>query len=102
MVAHAARGEYRRRVARSEGLEAVQVLAERRRDVREEQFAVDVHLRHEHLRVDVLLDIGVEPPGELLDVLRTHREARGVHVAAEIFQQVRARFDGLVEVESRH
>ena len=102
VVADSVGGEDRRRIARPEGLEAVEVLAERGRDVREEQFAVYVHLGHQHLRVDVLLDIGVEAPGELVHVFGPHRQSCGVHVSAEVLQQVRARFDGLIEVEARH
>jgi len=89
-------------VAGAERLEAVEVVAELGRDVGEEQFAVDVDLRNQHLRVDVLFDEIVEPPGEFLDVLGFHRQPRGIHVSAEVFQQVGARFDGLVEVEARY
>lgn len=101
-VADAARGEDRRRIARPERFEPFQLAAECGRDLREEQFGVDVHLRNEHLRIDVLFDVGVEPPRELPDVLRPHREPCGVHVPAEVFQQVGARLHGLIEVEARH
>lgn len=100
-VADAARGEDRRRIARPERFEPFQLAAECGRDLREEQFGVDVHLRNEHLRIDVLFDVGVEPPRELPDVLRPHREPCGVHVPAEVFQQVGARLHGLIEVEAR-
>ena len=102
VVAYAVGREDRGRVAGAERLEAVEVFAERGGDVREEQFAVDIHLRHEHLRVDVLLDIGVEPAREFLDVLGSHRQPGGIHMPAEVLQQIRARLHGLVKVEARY
>ena len=94
--------EHRSRIPGPEGLETVQLAVERRRDVREEQLAVDIDLRNEYLRVDMCLDIVVEAFGEGLDILGAHRKARGIHVAAEVLQKVGARLHGLVEVEARN
>jgi len=44
----------------------------------------------------------LEAPRELFDVFGPHRQPRGVHVSAEVLQEVRARLDGLVEVEARN
>lgn len=99
---HAPRDEYRCGVAGAERLETVQVAAERRGDVREEEFAVDLHLGLQRYRVDVLFDVGIEAAGELLDPFGTHRESCCVHVPAEVLQQVRTGFDCLIEVEAGH
>lgn len=73
-----------------------------RGDVREEEFAVDLHLGLQRYRVDVLFDVGIEAAGELLDPFGTHRESCCVHVPAEVLQQVRTGFDCLIEVEAGH
>ena len=101
-VADAARYEYRRVVFRAERLETVQRRPEFVRDVAEQQFRVDLHLRDQHFGIDVLLDIIVEPPRELFHVFGPHRQACRIDMSSEIFQQVGARFDGLVQVEARH
>ena len=63
MAAHTARQEYRCRIPRPEGLETAQIMPELKRNVAEQQLRVYVNLRHQHLRIDVRLNIFVEPSG---------------------------------------
>ena len=100
VAACATSDEHGRRITRTEGLEAVQVATERRCDVAEKQLRVDLNLRNQHLRVDMLLDIGIEAACELLDILGFHRQTCGVHMTTEVLQQIGARLNRLIQIEA--
>ena len=99
-VAHTTSHKHGCGVARAEGLELAQVVAERRGDVAEQQFGINIHLGNQHLGVDILFDIAVEALGECRHILGFHRQTRCIHMATEVLQQVGARLNSLVEVEA--
>ena len=99
-VVHVLGKEDRIRIAGAERLELLEDAEEFRGDLREIQPGVDVHDRGEFLLGDIAGDEGVHPPAELFQVLLLHREAGGIHMAAEVLQEVRAALDGGIQVES--
>ena len=64
------------------------------------QLGIDLNLRYKHLRINVLLDIGVESARELLDILGFHRQTCGIHMTTKVLQEVGARLHRLIEVEA--
>ena len=87
-VLHASGAEGWLAVARAEGVEESEDGDEFGRDVGEGEECVDVDLRCELLGEDVGGDILLEPAREFGNVLLAQREAHGVGVAAEVFEEV--------------
>lgn len=75
-------------IARAERLELLEYAEELRVDLGEVQFGVNLHHRSHHLLDYVLLHETVHAARELLKVLFLQREAGGVHVTAEVLQEV--------------
>ena len=101
-IVHILRDEYGVAVAGSERLELLQDAEEFRGNLRKIQPGINLRERGQHLRGDLSGDESIDAGGEFRQVLLLEGEARGVHVSAEVFQQVGTALNGLVQVESRH
>ena len=89
-------------VARAEGLELLQKADELGRNLGEVQAGVNLHHGGEFLAGDVARHEAVHPAAEFFQVLFLHGKAGGIHMAAEVLQQVCAAFDGGIQVEALH
>ena len=68
-------------------------------DIAEVDFQVDFQFWNQVFSGEMFLDIFLETTTELINFIRFHGESRGIFMASEVFQQIRAMVDGIVDIE---
>ena len=90
------------RVARSERFELSQDADELRCDVGELESCINFDLRSELMLLDVVGYIFFETASELFEVFFFERKTSRIGVTTEVFEQIAARVDSTIEVETLH